>query len=95
MDHGQFYSRPVAHQPATGPLIAGIMVTFANWRSVLWLQAGMIGTGLVLSIFFIPAAARDSGGTKLNLKGVEALSQFNPLPVFQVMTYPNILLTVR
>lgn len=77
-----------------GPLIAGIMVTFANWRSVLWLQAGMFGTGLVFSIFFIPAAARDSGGLALNFTGREALPQFNPLPVFRVMAYPNIILTV-
>jgi hypothetical protein len=70
------------------------MVTYANWRSILWLQVAMIGVSFILSLFFIPPSKVDRGLFKLNYTGLDAVAQFNPLPVFQCMRYPNISFTV-
>lgn len=80
--------------PPMGPLVAGIMVTYASWRSILWLQVAMIGIGFVLALFFIPLSPIDRGVGKMNLTGWHAVKQFSPLPVFRVMSYPNIIFTV-
>jgi len=78
----------------TGPLVGGIMVTYASWRSILWLQVAMIGVASVLALFFIPSSRLDQGVFKLNMTGRRALAQFNPLPVFTLMAYPNVIFTV-
>ncbi|KAH8629869.1 hypothetical protein IG631_14446 [Alternaria alternata] len=79
--------------PPLGPLVAGIMMTYSTWRSVLWLQVAMIGLAFMLALFFVPASRTDAPALTLNLRGRTALAQFNPLPVFKQMTYPNIIMT--
>ncbi|KAL1794621.1 hypothetical protein ACET3X_006437 [Alternaria dauci] len=79
--------------PPLGPLVAGIMMTYSTWRSVLWLQVAMIGLAFVLALFFVPASRVDVPVLTLNLRGRTAMAQFNPLPVFKQMTYPNIIMT--
>lgn len=78
----------------TGPLVAGIMVQFTSWRNLLWLQVAMISLSLVLAFFYVPASTLDRPGLALNLKGWNAMSQFNPLQTFKQMLYPNISFTV-
>lgn len=33
--------------PTIGPLVGGIIVTYASWRDVFWLQTGLAGVGVV------------------------------------------------
>jgi hypothetical protein len=71
------------------------MMTYSGWRSILWLQVAMIGLAFILALFFVPASRTDAPVLTLNLRGQAALTQFNPMPVFKQMTYPNIFFTVR
>jgi MFS family permease len=81
--------------PPLAPLVAGIMMTYSNWRSVLWLQVVMVGLAFVLALAFVPPSRLDKPGRfALNLKGKEAVSKFNPLPIFQQMRYRDIAFTV-
>lgn len=70
------------------------MVQYTSWRDLLWLQVAMIGLSLVLAFFYVPASRLDKPGLALNLKGWHAVSQFNPLPIFKQMLYPNVSFTV-
>jgi hypothetical protein len=79
---------------SAGPLVAGIMVNYTSWRNLLWLQVSMIGVSLVLAFCFVPASRLDKPGLALNIRGWHAVAQFNPLPTFKQMMYPNISLTV-
>jgi len=83
------------NETLTGPCIAGIVVTFASWRIILWIQAGMIAVGFILSVLSIPRSRLDAGMLKSGHSLQELMLQFNPLPVFKLMVYPNIFLTVR
>jgi MFS family permease len=78
----------------TGPLFAGIIVTYQSWRLILWVQVAMIGFGLLLSLSFIPSSQLDPKEVKLGLPSRATIAKFNPLPVFKIMTYPNVGLTV-
>ncbi|OAG00120.1 synaptic vesicle transporter [Paraphaeosphaeria sporulosa] len=80
--------------PPLGPLVAGIMMTYSSWRSVLWLQVAMAGFAFVLALVFVPPSRVDKPGHfALNLKGMEAVRNFDPLPVFQQMKYRQIFFT--
>lgn len=70
-------------------------MTYSSWRSVLWLQAAMVGLAFALALAFVPPSRADKPGSfALNLKGKEAMKQFNPLPIFQQMRYRDIIFTV-
>ncbi|KAJ5179862.1 hypothetical protein N7492_003072 [Penicillium capsulatum] len=74
--------------PAIGPCFGGIIVTFAQWRIIYWLQFGMTLLGLVLSILFVPSLdAQSLTKNSRNLKFI--LSMFNPLRIFRPFIYPN------
>ncbi|KAF2637308.1 putative MFS transporter [Massarina eburnea CBS 473.64] len=79
--------------PPLGPLIAGIMMTYSTWRSVLWLQVVMIGISFLLAVLFVPPTRTDASGFALNMRGRNALVEFDPRPVFQQMMYPNVIFT--
>ena len=70
------------------------MVNYTSWRNLLWLQASMIGVSLILAFFFVPASRLDKPGLGLNIRGWHAVRQFNPLPTFKQMMYPNVSFTV-
>lgn len=81
-----------------GPCIGGIVVTFASWRVIFWVQTGMVGLGLVLSLGFIPSIAPPPYATSTEKQATlhkwwEA--QKNMSQMFTLMLYPNILLAVR
>ncbi|KAJ8117866.1 hypothetical protein OPT61_g1031 [Boeremia exigua] len=90
--NGFFLAGTVAGPPL-GPLVAGVMVQYTSWRNLLWLQVTMIGLSLVLAVFFVPASRLDKPGLALNVRGWHAVAQFNPLPTFKQMSYPNIAFT--
>ncbi|KAJ4349389.1 uncharacterized protein N0V89_008004 [Didymosphaeria variabile] len=80
--------------PPLGPLVAGIMMTYSSWRSVLWLQVVMVGFAFILAVAFVPPSRLDKPGrSALNLRGMEAVRQFNPLPIFQQMKSRDIIFT--
>ncbi|TID17808.1 synaptic vesicle transporter [Venturia nashicola] len=76
--------------PPLGPCIAGIITNFTSWRVLLWLQCVMIGIGFILSACIVPPAKADRGFGLINMPLRKGLAQFNPLPVFKLMKYPNI-----
>ncbi|KAL4927007.1 putative MFS transporter [Aspergillus undulatus] len=85
--------------PAIGPCIGGVIVTFASWRYIYWLQTAMAGFGLILSLIFVPEVQQEVSNTGLdnekpnNKKKITlryALSVFNPIRVFRMWLYPNI-----
>ncbi|KAI2790324.1 hypothetical protein POX_d05834 [Penicillium oxalicum] len=82
--------------PAIGPCVGGVIVTFAQWRVIYWLQFGMTAFGLVLSFIFIPDIAKPR--LLLVEKGSFHFSSYlhlmNPLRIFRPFIYPNVLLCV-
>ncbi|KAI9373571.1 major facilitator superfamily domain-containing protein [Aspergillus egyptiacus] len=80
--------------PAIGPCIGGVIVTFADWRNIYWLQTAMAGLGLVLAIIFVPEIepeVEEESEKATTLSGI--IRVFNPTRVFRLWCYPNILLS--
>jgi predicted MFS family arabinose efflux permease len=84
-----------------GPCIGGVIVTFSSWRNIYWLQTAMAGLGLVLSLIFVPEVQQDISSSmterqkekeKITLR--YALKVFNPIRVFRLWLYPNVLFSV-
>lgn len=78
--------------PPLGPCIASIIVTFYSWRVIMWLQAGLVGAGLVMSLVFLP---RGGGDDKIAYGSYQAVfASFNPYGIVKLLKYPNILFAV-
>lgn len=84
--------------PAIGPVCGGVIVTYASWRAIFWLQTGLAGVALVGSYFLLPETIYHkkiddlvgySGTAKVNV----LLGMINPWRVIQLWEYPNLLLT--
>jgi MFS family permease len=80
--------------PALGPLIGGIIVTFASWRIIFWTQTGMVGIGLVLSFFSVPSIAQPHQITEKPSFRLWGKSQVEMLKVFTLLVYPNVFFAV-
>ncbi|KAJ5823010.1 hypothetical protein N7447_005350 [Penicillium robsamsonii] len=80
--------------PAIGPCIGGIIVTFAQWRIIYWLQFAMTLLGLVSSLLFVPSIQEKNQTIDSNKpwKLCTVISMFNPLRIFRQFVYPNIFL---
>ncbi|KAF5866674.1 hypothetical protein ETB97_010769 [Aspergillus alliaceus] len=79
--------------PAIGPCIGGLIVTFSSWRNIYWLQVGMTGLGLALSIIFVPEIkpeTKEGSEDKEKMTVLSALRLFNPLRIFRQWVYPNV-----
>ncbi|RAL13744.1 putative MFS transporter [Aspergillus homomorphus CBS 101889] len=96
-----FFMAGTVTGPAIGPCIGGIIVTFASWRNIYWVQVAMTGFGLLLAALFVPDLySVDRKGTanpekpstapSHNLQNI--LNAFNPMRVFELWIYPNIFL---
>ncbi|KAL4799990.1 major facilitator superfamily domain-containing protein [Aspergillus venezuelensis] len=86
--------------PAIGPCIGGVIVTFASWRYIYWLQTAMAGFGLILSLIFVPEVQQEVSPSidtekpaKKKITVRYALRIFNPIRVFRMWLYPNIFLS--
>ncbi|KAF4549548.1 MFS antiporter-like protein 2 [Elsinoe fawcettii] len=82
--------------PALGPCVGGIIVTFASWRVIFWVQCAMIGFGAVLSVFFYPSeieAANEGLKPRPDRNRASIMSAFNPLHILRLFLHPNLLLT--
>ena len=76
--------------------MGGIIVTFASWRIIFWVQTAMAGFGLILSLLFV-SGTQDP--PKMRNKGDQSdwlfvLNMFNPLRIIRQFVYPNIFLAV-
>ena len=80
--------------PAIGPLVGGIIVTFASWRIIFWVQTGMVGLGLVLSLLFVPSIAQPHQITEKPSLKLWGKSQVEMLKVFTLLIYPNVFFAV-
>ncbi|CAL5874997.1 uncharacterized protein PFLUO_LOCUS9300 [Penicillium psychrofluorescens] len=80
--------------PAIGPCIGGIIVTFAHWRVIYWLQFAMACLGLILSVLLVPElrTLKSTEGLTKRERFSAALHLFNPLRIFRPFIYPNVFL---
>lgn len=83
--------------PAAGPFIGGIIVTYASWRDIFWLQTALAGAASVGVIFLIPETSHRTRTAEL--KGLNRKQQakklwswINPWRVLVLFKYPNILI---
>lgn len=78
-----------------GPCIGGLIVTFAHWRIIYWVQVAMAGVGLAVSITFLPDFRIEHKSRAASHPGaLEIISMFNPMKIFRMLLYPNVLLAV-
>lgn len=75
--------------PPLGPLVAGVITTFTTWRVILWVQCGMLGFSLVLSLLFLGKGGRDATIKNPALRDVAHV--YNPWRVLRLFKYPNVL----
>ncbi|KAH6610781.1 hypothetical protein Trco_000801 [Trichoderma cornu-damae] len=80
--------------PALGPFIGGILVTYATWRSIFWLQTALAGTGVVGVFFLVPEtihrkAIADLEGRCGREKIKAILHMTNPIRVLRLFRYWN------
>lgn len=89
-----------------GPCFGGIIVTFASWRIIFWVQVAMTGFGLILSLIFVPeipsadakiitttTTTTTTPTTKETI--LRILRAFNPVHIIRLFVYPNIFLAVH
>lgn len=79
-----------------GPCIGGIIVTFAQWRIIYWLQFGMTLLGLILSLLFVPSVQEKNLviGSGQPWKISTVFKMFNPFRIFRQFIYPNVFIAV-
>lgn len=53
----------------------------------------MVGIGFILAACIVPPMKTDRGFGRINIPLKKGLAQFNPLPVFKLMAYPNVVLS--
>jgi multidrug resistance protein len=82
--------------PALGPFVGGIIVTYASWRDIFWLQTALAGASTLGVIFLVPETIHRKRSTELadlprREKARKLWSWINPWRVFVLFRYPNIL----
>ncbi|KAM0454677.1 hypothetical protein ACHAPV_005572 [Trichoderma viride] len=80
--------------PALGPFIGGILVTYATWRSIFWLQTALAGTGVLGVYFLVPETIHhkqieDLEGQSRKQKIIAVLRMTNPIRVIRLFRYGN------
>lgn len=88
-----------------GPCFGGIIVTFASWRIIFWVQVAMTGFGLILSLIFVPeipsadakiiTTATATTTPTMKETTLRILAAFNPIHIVRLLIYPNIFLAVH
>lgn len=82
--------------PALGPFIGGIIVTYASWRNIFWLQTALAGFSAIGIIILVPETIHrrrsdDLAGLGRKEKAKKLWSWINPWRVVVLFRYPNIL----
>lgn len=83
--------------PAFGPFLGGIIVTYASWRVIFWLQTGLAGVAAVGSYFLLPETIYHKKIDDLvGYNGMEKAKilwgMINPWRVVRLYEYPNLFL---
>ena len=83
--------------PALGPFLGGIIVTYASWRGIFWLQTALAGLATIGVALLIPETIHKTRTGELKGlsrgKQVKKLwSWLNPWRVLVLFRYPNILI---
>ncbi|KAJ6443344.1 MFS transporter [Purpureocillium lavendulum] len=80
--------------PAFGPFIGGIIVTYASWRAIFWLQTALAGTAVLGVYFLVPETIHHK--KYADLEGYSApdrmkalLSLINPIRPLRLFRYWN------
>lgn len=82
--------------PAIGPFIGGIIVTYASWRVLFWLQTGLSGVAALGALLLLPETihrkkADDLCGLTSRQKAAVLWDMVNPWKVLKLLfTYPNL-----
>ncbi|KAK3680335.1 hypothetical protein LTR37_021322 [Vermiconidia calcicola] len=82
--------------PALGPFIGGIIVTYASWRDIFWLQTVLAGISTLGVIFLVPETIHrkrsdELSGLPRKQKVKKLWSWINPWRVIKLFRYPNVL----
>ncbi|KAK5172768.1 uncharacterized protein LTR77_002888 [Saxophila tyrrhenica] len=82
--------------PALGPFFGGVIVTYASWRGIFWLQTALAGASGLGVFFFVPETIHKKRSDEL--KGLSRKEKarkiwhwVNPWHVVVHFRYPNIL----
>ena len=84
----------------SAPMMGGVIVTFATWRVIYWVQVGMCSFGVILAVFFIPDTLHvDENGNKKpmgeTVHGRPSMLQlFNPMEIIEQLKRPAVILSV-
>ncbi|KAI1362704.1 major facilitator superfamily domain-containing protein [Xylaria arbuscula] len=83
--------------PAFGPFLGGLIVTYASWRVIFWLQTALAAVGTIGIYFFMPETIfhkkiDDLEGYSGREKGRALLSMLNPWGILKLFRYPNFIL---
>ncbi|TGJ88753.1 hypothetical protein E0Z10_g118 [Xylaria hypoxylon] len=88
--------------PAFGPFLGGLIVTYASWRVIFWLQTGLAGVATIGVYFLMPETIfhkkiDDLEGYSGREKGRALLSMLNPWGILKLFEYPmySILTPIR
>lgn len=82
--------------PALGPFLGGIIVTYASWRNIFWLQTALAGASSLAVVLFVPetihhARKADLTGLAKTQQAKKLWSWVNPMRVIVLFRYPNLL----
>ncbi|KAL2191940.1 MFS general substrate transporter [Thermothelomyces heterothallicus CBS 203.75] len=82
--------------PALGPFIGGIIVTYASWRVIFWLQTGLSGLAALFTLTpLLPETIHhrkvdDLEGYSPRQKMTVLWGMINPARVLRLFVYPNL-----
>lgn len=80
--------------PAFGPFLGGLIVTYASWRVIFWLQTGLAGLATVGIYLLMPETIfhkkiDDLAGHTGPEKTRALLSMLNPWGILKLFEYPS------
>lgn len=83
--------------PAFGPFIGGIIVTYASWRVIFWLQTGLAGLAALGAFTLLPETIHhkkidDLEGFTKRRKLKVFWGMINPIRVLRLYQYPNLII---
>ncbi|KAL2168237.1 hypothetical protein VTG60DRAFT_245 [Thermothelomyces hinnuleus] len=82
--------------PALGPFVGGIIVTYASWRVIFWLQTGLSGLAALFTLTpLLPETIHhrkvdDLEGYSPRQKMTVLWGMINPVRVLRLFVYPNL-----
>lgn len=83
--------------PAFGPFLGGIIVTYASWRDIFWLQTALSGVAAVGTLALLPETIHhrkidDLAGHSARQRAGILWGMINPMRVLRLYRYPNLIM---